>query len=81
MDSQESARAVLLRDVEPLDYSSSADPSHQREEEVFSLPERTRFNQLPRGLFDDVWILHWNDKNEDFSVARLEQDAINQFNE
>ncbi|XP_059476007.1 LMBR1 domain-containing protein 2 homolog isoform X2 [Neocloeon triangulifer] len=51
LESQESARAVLLRDVEPLDYSSA---ELHPEDETLRLPERTRFNQLPRGLFDDV---------------------------
>ncbi|KAF4517528.1 hypothetical protein B566_EDAN005091 [Ephemera danica] len=50
----ESARAVLLRDVEPLDYSSGADLQIAAQLRDPTLPERTRSSQLPRGLFDDV---------------------------
>ncbi|CAB3380908.1 LMBR1 domain-containing protein 2 homolog isoform X2 [Cloeon dipterum] len=52
-EGQESARTVLLRDVEPLDYNS-AELHPSQDDDTFRLPERTRFNQLPRGLFDDV---------------------------
>jgi hypothetical protein len=54
---RESARAVLLRDVEPLDYSSAdLHPTLRLENDnmMSVLPERQRINQLPRGLFDDV---------------------------
>lgn len=60
-DSTESARAVLLRDVEPVDYSlvtptNIAASSRENLNDIHPLGRSSYDSRLgpPRGLFDDV---------------------------